>query len=242
MDITSLVNTLMSGDSLNGISQLTNTSSQETQNVLSAALPMLLNGAQAQSQDTSTADGFGNALFTHGKQDTSNLTSFLQGVDLEDGDKIIGHLLGANQTSAVNEIASQTGVSTKSTGTILAAVAPLLLSLLGQQLGCNNANSNAGLVGSLATSLLGGMNMNSLLGGLLGGGSMLGGGSSLFGGAAQQPLQQQVYQQPLQQQIYQQPLQQQILQQQQQQQILQQQQQQQQRPGLLQAILNLFRG
>ncbi len=214
MDINSLVSTLMSGDSLNGISELTNTSRQDAQNVLSAALPMLLSGAQAQSQDTNTAGSFGNALFTHGQVDTSDLSSFLQGVDLEDGNKIIGHLLGANQSSAVNEIASQTGVSTKSTGTILAAVAPLLLSLLGQQLGSNNANSNASLIGSLATSLLGNVNMTSLLGSLLGGGMTQ---------------QQTILQQPtIQQPTIQQPI--------------VQQQQQTQKPGLLNAILNLFRG
>ena len=183
MDINSLVNTLMSSDSLDGISQLTNTSSQETKSVLSAALPLLLNGAQAQSQNTNTASGFGNALFNHGQQNTSNLSSFIQGVDMDDGGKILGHLLGLNKPSALNQISMQTGVSNQNTGNILSAVAPLLMSLLGQQLGANTANASPSLLGNNATSLLGGMNMNSLLGGLLGGG-----------------MQQQVVQQPVQQQ------------------------------------------
>ncbi|MBQ6115943.1 MAG: DUF937 domain-containing protein [Oscillospiraceae bacterium] len=197
MDLTSLVNTMMSNDSLEGISQLTNTSNKETKSVLSAALPLLLNGAQAQSQNASTASGFGNALFNHGQQDTSNVSSFLQGVDMEDGGKIIGHLLGLNTNNAMNQIAMQTGVSNQNTGNILSAAAPLLMSLLGQQLGSNNANATPSLLGSLATSAMGGMNMNSLLGGLLGGGT-----------------QQVVYQQPVQQQ----------------------------KPSLLSALLNLFRG
>ena len=196
MDITSLVNTLMSSDSLDGISQLTNTSNQETKSVLSAALPLLLSGAQAQSQNTNTAGSFGNALFNHGQQDTSNLSSFLQGVDMDDGGKILGHLLGLNKPSALNQISAQTGVSNQNTGNILAAVAPLLMSLLGQQLGSNNAGASPSLLGNNATSLLGGLNMSSLLGGLLGGG-----------------MQQPVVQQPVQQ-----------------------------KPSLLSAILNLFRG
>ena len=197
MDMNSLVNTLMSSDSLDGISQRTNTSSDETRSVLSAALPLLLSGAQAQSQNVDTSGGFGNALFNHGQQDTSNIGSFLQGVDMEDGGKIISHLLGLNKPNALNQIAAQTGVSTQNTGNILSAVAPLLMSLLGQQLGSNSANATPSLVGSLASSLLSNVNIGSLLGGLLGGGT-----------------QQQVVQQPVQQQ----------------------------KPSLLSAILNLFRG
>lgn len=202
MDINSLVNTLMSNDSLDGISQLTNTSCQETKSVLSAAIPLLLNGAQAQSQNAETSAGFGNALFNHGQQDTSNLSSFMQGVDLNDGGKILSHLLGLNKPTALSQISTQTGVSNQNTGNILSAVAPLLMSLLGQQLGSNNTNASPSLVGNLATSAMSGLDISSLLGNLLGGGS-------------------------------------------QQQTILQQQpvvQQQTQKPGLLQAILNLFRG
>jgi len=182
MDINSLVNTLMSSDSLDGISQLTNTSNQETKSVLSAALPLLLSGAQAQSQNTATSGSFGNALFNHGQQNTSNLSSFIQGVDMNDGGKIIAHLLGLNTSNTLNQISTQTGVSNQSTGNILSAAAPLLMSLLGQQLGANTANATPSLLGNNATSLLGGMNMNSLLGGLLGGGTQQ---------VVQQPVQQQ---------------------------------------------------
>lgn len=176
MDMTSLINTLMSNESLDGISQVTHTTSDDTRSVLSAALPLLLSGAQAQSQNANTAASFGNALFNHGQQNTSNLTSFMQGVDLLDGGKIIGHLLGLNNNSAMNMISQQTGVSNQNTGNILAAAAPLLMSLLGQQLGSNSANASPSLLTSNATNTMQGMNMTSLLGSLLG---------------AQQPVQQQ---------------------------------------------------
>ncbi|MBE6989426.1 MAG: DUF937 domain-containing protein [Ruminococcaceae bacterium] len=168
MDITSLVNTLMSNDSVNGISQSTNISSQDTQNILNAALPALLNGAKAQSQNADTSASFANALLSHGQNDTSNLASFLQGVDLEDGGKIVGHLLGSN-TNAVTEIAQKAGASSQSTGSVLAAVAPLLMSLLGQQSGSNNAGATSSAVGAVASSLLQNVDMGSLLTGLLGG-------------------------------------------------------------------------
>jgi len=169
MDMNSLISTLMSNDSLDGISQVTNTTSEDTRSVLSAALPLLLSGAQAQSQNVNTAASFGNALFNHGQQNTSNVSSFLQGVDLIDGGKIIAHLLGLNSNNAMNMISQQTGVNNHNTGNILAAAAPLLMSLLGQQLGSNNANASPSLLSSAATSAMQGMNMTNLLTGLLGG-------------------------------------------------------------------------
>lgn len=169
MDMNSLVSTLLSTSSVNGISQSANTSKKDAQNVLNAALPLLLNGAKAQSQSSATADSFANALLSHGQADVSNLSSFLQGVDLTDGSKIVNHLLGGNK-SAVADIAKQAGVSTRDTGNILAAAAPLLMSLLGQQAGSGNSGANASLVGAMASSLLGNLDVGSLLGGLLGGG------------------------------------------------------------------------
>jgi len=170
MDMNSLVSTLLSSNSVSGISQSTNTSQKDTQSVLNAALPLLLNGAKDQSQNAATAEGFANALLSHGQADVTDLGSFMQGVDLTDGGKIVNHLLGGN-TGAVANIAQQTGVSTKDTGNILAAAAPLLMTLLGQQSGSGNAGANANLVGAMASSLLGNLDVSSLLGGLLGGGA-----------------------------------------------------------------------
>ena len=73
-----------------------------------------------------------------------------------------------SNTSQVNRH-QQTGVSTQSTGNILSAVAPLLMSLLGQQLGSNNAGASSSTVASMATSLMQNMDVGSLLSGLLAG-------------------------------------------------------------------------
>lgn len=167
MDMNSLVSTLLSSSAVSGISQSANTSKKDAANVLNAALPLLLNGAKEQSQNSATSESFANALLSHGKVDASNIGSFLQSVDLKDGGKIVNHLLGAN-SNAVADIAKEAGVSKKNTGNILAAAAPLLMTLLGQSAGSGNAGANASLVGSLAASLLGNLDVGSLLGGLLG--------------------------------------------------------------------------
>lgn len=166
MDINSLIGTLLSGDSISGVSKATKAKDKDVENVLSAALPTLLKSAKKQSEDKDTAEGFAKALLSHGKDDTSDLASFLDKVDLEDGGKIIGHLLG-NDDDSVKKIAKKSGVSTKEAGDILSAAAPLLMSLLGQESASKKSDSNVAL--ELAGALLKNVDVGDLLGDLLGG-------------------------------------------------------------------------
>ena len=174
MDINALLGTLLSEESIAGLSQKTGASQDQIKDVMSNGLPNLLNGAKAQSDNGDTLDGFVGALAQHAGVDTSNLSEFLENVDLEDGKKIVGHLLGGERDTAVQEISEKTGITEKDTGNILSATAPLLMSLLGQQTQqSQKEDENAG-VSSLMGSLLGGVDLSSLLLGMLGGGSSSG--------------------------------------------------------------------
>ena len=168
MDMTSLITTLLSSDSVSGVGKAANADKGNVQSVLNAALPLLLNGAKAQSEDKSTAESFANALLSHGQKDTSNVASFLKNVDLDDGAKIIGHLLGNGDS--VKTIAKESGVSSKETSNILSAAAPLLMSLLGQGTSSKKNNNTAAAL-SIASAVLQNVDVGDLLGNLLGGGS-----------------------------------------------------------------------
>lgn len=166
MDMSSLLGVLLSSDSVSGVSKATKADNNEVASVLNAALPLLLKGAKKQSEDKDTAESFATALLSHGKKDTSNLSSFLKNVDLDDGSKIIGHLLGKDDDS-VKKIAKSSGVSAKKTGDILSAAAPLLMSLLGQESAAKKSDSNVAL--ELAGALLKNVDVGDLIGDLLGG-------------------------------------------------------------------------
>ena len=166
MDMSSLLGVLLSSDSVSGVSKATKADNNEVASVLNAALPMLLKGAKKQSEDKDTAESFATALLSHGKKDTSNLSSFLKNVDLDDGSKIIGHLLGKDDDS-VKKIAKSSGVSAKKTGDILSAAAPLLMSLLGQESASKKSDNNVAL--ELAGALLKNVDVGDLIGDLLGG-------------------------------------------------------------------------
>ena len=183
MDIQKLLSELLSADSVKGLSKAAGASQKDVKKVVAAVLPSLLGVAKTQAESSDTAEVFTQALSDHAKDDTSDIKSFLANVDLEDGAKIIGHLLGGNQENTTKAISAQTGVSTKKTGNILSSLAPLLMSLLGQQTGSDSSGSS---IGSLMGSLLGNVDITSVLGGLLGGSSSNSSGSmnlgSLLGG------------------------------------------------------------
>lgn len=165
MDLTKLASTLISSDSISGLSNLTGASDKDVSNVLAQALPALLSGANSQAKDKDTAESFATALSGHAKDDTKDLSKFLGNVDLKDGAKILGHLLGSDKDDVIGNIAESTGVSKKDTNSIVSAIAPLLLSLLGQQTEEDDDKDTgaAGLVGALLDNV----DVGSLLTGLL---------------------------------------------------------------------------
>ena len=165
MDLSKIAGSLLSNDSLKGLSNLTGADNKDITNVLTSALPSLLSGATEQAKDKKTSEGFAAALAQHAKDDTSDLTSFLGNVDLADGAKIIGHLLGSGKEETVKKAAKASGVSEKKTGDILSAVGPMLLSLLGQQAEDDDDKETgaSGLVGALLDNV----DVGSLLSGLI---------------------------------------------------------------------------
>jgi len=151
MDINKLAGALLGADSIKGLSTLTEVADKDVNSVLSEALPALLLGANNQAKGKDTTESFAEALSEHAKSDTKDMAGFFGNIDLEDGAKIIGHLLGAEKSDVTKKVAKKTGVSDDKTAMILAAAGPLLMSLLGQQAD-EDDNKNAGvevLIGAL---------------------------------------------------------------------------------------------
>ena len=151
MDINKLAGVLLGSDSISGLSSLTKVADKDVNSVLAEALPALLLGANNQAKGKDTTESFAEALADHAKADTKDVEGFFGNIDLEDGAKIIGHLLGAEKSDVTKKIAKKTGVSDGKTAMILAAAGPLLMSLLGQQAD-EDDNKSAGvevLIGAL---------------------------------------------------------------------------------------------
>ena len=193
MELTVLMSTLLSDDNIKAVSKKAGVSEEEAASVLATSLPVMLNGANGQASDASTAESFYEAVSTHAKKNPD-------AISLEEGGKIVGHLLGSDAEKAENAIATRAGMSSGNVALILAAAAPLIMNLLGSS--TSSANSSSGTASLLNALLGGGSNSNassslmtsaltSVLGNALGGqsssnsllGSMLG---SALGVAPQQ--------------------------------------------------------
>lgn len=178
---------LLSGDGTSAISKRAKVKEGDVSNVLSAAVPILLTGMQRNAGTESGAASLLGALKDHSRDDVSDPAAFLKSADLKDGKKILGHVLGGDQKSIVARVADESGVTKGKTTSILAMIAPLLLSVLGGQQ--SQQSSGSGLLGMLGGLLGGGSEeteaeeSQSSGGGLLDSLGGLGGLTSLFGGS-----------------------------------------------------------
>ena len=176
MDITSLLGTVVSQDSMNQIGRAANVPTKDVQSVLMSALPSLLGGALSQATGQNSSAGFASALNQHAASNTSNLGSFLSSVDMNDGAKIVGHLLGNNSNAVVQQASQKSGLSLGQTLKILSIAAPLIMSLLGKTAQSQQQAQVQQVQGSTFTPLtqqtqqqsaLGGINIGSIMGALL---------------------------------------------------------------------------
>ncbi|AXG99708.1 DUF937 domain-containing protein [Deinococcus wulumuqiensis] len=190
------------------VSNQLGTDPRQTESALEAAVPLLLGAMTRNAAQPGGLDALAAAVDQH---DDSAILGFQQGQmpDLNEGQKILGHVFGGQQQAAANALSQRAGINPQMAMQILMMVAPLILSYLsnrsraqGGQMG-GNMGGQMGLPGGMGGQMGG---LGSILGGLLGGG-MAGGaagglGSVLGGmlGGAQpqgQPYQQtQPYQQP----------------------------------------------
>ena len=176
---------LLSGDGLASISKKVRSSPAKVAKVLSAGIPVLLANMKRNVATQEGEASLGRALQDHSGKDTDNVVAFLKDVDTKDGKKILGHVLGDDQDRTAQEISRASGLSAGTVIKILAMIAPLLLSLLGnqqqsqqtvQQPAAQTAAPLQLLGGAqqqtqTASSGLGGLGLASLLGSVLGSGS-----------------------------------------------------------------------
>jgi hypothetical protein len=151
------------------------------------ALPALLGGIQANTADPGGASSFAQAVQQHSGDLVDGGVDLAQ-VDTTEGQKIVGHVFGANEGQVVQQLGGVgqggSGIGQELIAKLLPILAPIVMSWLAKQL--LSGSGGGGLGGALGGALGGGApasggGLGDVLGGLLGG--------VLSGGAA--PQQQQ---------------------------------------------------
>lgn len=174
MDLNTLMSSLLSDANIKSVARKAGVSTEEAASVLATSLPVMLNGANGQASGRQTTESFFQAVKDHAGKDPEK-------VDLKEGGKIVGHLLGTDEAAAENAIATRAGMKPSTVALILAAAAPMIMNALGSSTSSSTSSANTA---SLLSSLLGGASnsnassslMTSALTGVLG--SALGGNSS----------------------------------------------------------------
>ena len=203
-----LLKVLLTDTAISALSGKTGLSTSSLKKLLPLAIPLLLRYMTNNASSQSGAASLLGALTQH--RSARSAEEMLANADTEDGSKIVKHILGDDETRAVETLAAEADMSSGDVTRALSGLAPVLLTVLASaMLSANNQSSasqqNSGLDLSDLLGVFGGSSAasssgSSLLGSLLGSGSastsssggsllnaLLGGGSTI----AQQPAQQQ---------------------------------------------------
>ncbi len=143
---------------MEGISSQLGTDSSKAQSALSAAIPMLMGAMKKNASDPSKASGLFEALMD--KHDGSILDrvpdifggGFVNDDVVEDGDKILGHVLGEKKEVVAMALSKKSGLDSEAAMNILKMAAPLVMGMLGKQARQNQAANPMDL-----TNIIGGM-------------------------------------------------------------------------------------
>ena len=145
---------------ISGVASQTGQNENQTADVLSMAMPLLLGAMRKNVASPGGAEGLMNALSS--KHDGSILDDlgglFGGGVDqsvMDDGAGILGHVFGNKQANVEQALSQKSGIDAGSIAQILKIAAPIVMGYLGRQTNENRVSDASG--------------MNGLLGNLLGG-------------------------------------------------------------------------
>ena len=180
-----LLGSLTSNDSVNSVSKKTGVSSKLTSKLLMMAVPLLISYMTKNASKKEGATSLLGALMQHNSKDT--VSEQIATADSTDGAKIIGHILGKDQSAVISSLAKESGATVNEVNSILNNIAPALLNSLST---ATTATANKPQTSSV--DLSDGIDLSDIAGLLNGGkvtntqqnpaagllGSLLGGGSS----------------------------------------------------------------
>lgn len=144
---------------LQGASSQVGQDTNKTQSAISAAIPMLMGALKKNASNPSTASGLLEALQS-GKHDggiLDNISDIFGGGNVnedvvQDGDKILGHVLGDKKENVAKVLGQKSGLDLGSAMNILKMAAPIVMGMIGKQTRQTNISSPTDL-----TNIIGGM-------------------------------------------------------------------------------------
>ncbi len=191
-----LAKELLGQNSVDSISSTTGVKGDQVTQLVRTALPILLAGMRQNAESEEGAQSLAAALEAHAGDTKGSTAQMLASADVKDGEKAVQHILGDHSKEITQGLSKQTGITSKQVMSVLGTLVPVLLALLGSnsETGKGNQVDSGGLGGVLTSLLMGsnskktkssddGLNLASIAGALLGGGSGSGDSGDLLSAA-----------------------------------------------------------
>jgi len=146
---------------MDGVSSQLGTDQSKAQSALQSAIPMLMGALKKNASDPNKASGLFEALMS--KHDGSIFDQvadifgggFVNEDVVEDGDKILGHVLGEKKEAVAMALSKKHGLDMGSAMNLLKMAAPMVMGMLGKQAREKQVNQPTDLT-NIIGDLLGG--------------------------------------------------------------------------------------
>ena len=157
MDMETIMKMMLTSGALEQVSGMLGVDGKSAESAIEFVMPLLLKGMQSQMKSEDTKYGFLQALNDHSKQDTKDLRKAVKEADVDDGAKIVKHLLGAQEEEVAAKARKKSGLDTKTILKIMAILAPILMSKMGQTAKKETERSSSGDMVKVVGGLLDGV-------------------------------------------------------------------------------------
>ena len=124
----SILKNMTSESSISALTSKLGGSSEQVTKGIESAIPGLLKSMNKNVASEEGAKSLVGALDQH--KNTDSIDKQIKDADEDDGNKIIGHILGGGKNDFIGAIAKETGLDISQSGALLANIAPALLSTL----------------------------------------------------------------------------------------------------------------
>jgi hypothetical protein len=182
MNISDLISGSIGSQATEGISEKLGIDKNQTQWVVSAAIPLMMSALNYNAQKSpERAQGIQQAIDTKGSGGIlENLAGLFNQGPTEDEDQMVNNIFGKNTDNVKESLSEKSGISVGKIGGILALLAPLVMAYLNKQKQSQGESGSGGGLGDLLGNILGGGSSNAgssgggigdLIGSVLGGGS-----------------------------------------------------------------------
>ena len=121
-----LLKALLSEGALKALAKKTGLNSRQLKKLLPLAVPLLLKMLTKNASEKDGALSLLGALTQHTSRKT--MEQQIEEADTDDGEKIIGHILGNSKDQDLLTLSNQSGLSQKEVQSVLSGIAPALLS------------------------------------------------------------------------------------------------------------------